>query len=251
MPPEPWTVADLHARRSARAAYVERPAAADVAAVATLAGPGRVGASLVVVDDSVVRPLLGPATADTLTGPAADELAGWLRLRRRHPRHDLDGLTATTLGLSWVEAQGYGWWAPLRRCALRCEGRDSTGCSPPRAIRDRSAPSLRWPGPRASTSPSSAASASSSTRPGSPLLDWGGAVTTERAGRPRTQRHTAACGREPGAGTRRHGIRGVPDGAAADRAASLRADDRMTPAARCSVRPAATRPSARDPLRGR
>ena len=104
--PLPWSVAELHSRATARGPFLERPSSAQVA---ELAGEGRPDAGgLVVLPEGLVDQLLPAASARTLTGPAAEELASWLRLSDRHPRHDLDGLSAGALGLSALEARGLG-----------------------------------------------------------------------------------------------------------------------------------------------
>lgn len=103
----PWTVADLQARATVRAAYPQHPNPCQVAEIARTAGLPE-GTGLLHLPDRVVDELLPGATAHTLTGPAAAELAGWLRLTPRHPRHDLDGLSAQSLGLSRAEARVLG-----------------------------------------------------------------------------------------------------------------------------------------------
>ncbi|ANS79675.1 hypothetical protein SGUI_2279 [Serinicoccus hydrothermalis] len=103
----PWTVAELRARTTVRAPYPEAPGAAEVAEIARLAGLGE-GTGLLVLPEDLVDRLLPGATAQTLTGAPATELAGWLRLSERHPRHDLDGLSAQALGLGRAEAAGLG-----------------------------------------------------------------------------------------------------------------------------------------------
>lgn len=104
--PVPWTSADLVARRTARSAYREPGlTAAEVVEVAAAAQlPDRVG--LEVVDPAWVDTWLPVADRWALEGPAAAELARWLRLSRRHPRYELDGLTDEALGLSRIEAAG-------------------------------------------------------------------------------------------------------------------------------------------------
>ena len=110
--PLPWSVAELHGRATARAPYVQQPTTAEVATLAGDAGLGHEGPasarSLAVVPDELVDRWLAPASARSLTGPAAEELASWLRLTPTHPRHDLDGLSAQALGLSAAEGRGLG-----------------------------------------------------------------------------------------------------------------------------------------------
>ncbi|WP_298887199.1 hypothetical protein [uncultured Serinicoccus sp.] len=113
----PWSVAELHARATVRTAYPQRPNPCQIAEIARTAGLGE-GAGLLELPDDLVDDLLPRATAHTLTGPAAPELAQWLRLSPRHPRRDLDGLSATALGLSRAEARGLALLTsagPLRR----------------------------------------------------------------------------------------------------------------------------------------
>ncbi|WP_299520281.1 hypothetical protein [uncultured Serinicoccus sp.] len=113
----PWSVAELHARATVRTAYPQRPNPCQVAEIARTAGLGE-GCGLLELPDDLVDELLPRATAHTLTGPAAAELAQWLRLSPRHPRRDLDGLSATALGLSAAEARGLALLTsagPLRR----------------------------------------------------------------------------------------------------------------------------------------
>ncbi|WP_298749939.1 hypothetical protein [uncultured Serinicoccus sp.] len=115
--PPPWSVAELHARATVRTAYPQRPNPCQVAEIARTAGLGE-GCGLLELPDDLVDELLPRATAHTLTGPAASELAQWLRLSPRHPRRDLDGLSATALGLSAAEARGLALLTsagPLRR----------------------------------------------------------------------------------------------------------------------------------------
>ncbi|WP_201023306.1 hypothetical protein [Serinicoccus chungangensis] len=115
--PPPWSVAELHARATVRTAYPQRPNPCQVAEIARTAGLGE-GTGLLELPDDLVDELLPRATAHTLTGPAASELAQWLRLSPRHPRRDLDGLSATALGLSPTEARGLALLTsagPLRR----------------------------------------------------------------------------------------------------------------------------------------
>ena len=112
-----WSVAELHARATARTAYPQRPNPCQIAEIARTAGLGE-GCGLLELPDDLVTELLPRATAHTLTGPAATELASWLRLSPRHPRRDLDGLSATALGLSPAEARGLALLTsagPLRR----------------------------------------------------------------------------------------------------------------------------------------
>ena len=103
----PWSLAELHERSTVRASYAERPTTAQVTQIARIAGLPE-GTGLLALPDDLVDDLLPGATAHTLTGPPAQELAGWLRLSERHPRHDLDGLSARALGLGRAEAAGLG-----------------------------------------------------------------------------------------------------------------------------------------------
>lgn len=119
----PWSVAELHARATARAAF---PIGPDAAQVRRLASALPAGCGLVMLPDDLVDRLLPAATARTLTGPAATELTGWLRLSRRHPRRDVDGLSAQALRLSALEARGLGVLGAARplRAALAATGLD-------------------------------------------------------------------------------------------------------------------------------
>ncbi|MEE6271785.1 hypothetical protein V2J56_00310 [Georgenia sp. MJ206] len=106
--PGVFTVADLHARRTARGPYREPPVpaacVADVARSAALPD----GAGLLVLPADLVARALPVADRWTFDGPATVELRRWLRLRRpgrRHdPGHDRDGLTAEALALRPWEA---------------------------------------------------------------------------------------------------------------------------------------------------
>ncbi len=102
-----WSVAELHARSTVRAAYEQQPTPEEVSSLADLAQLPA-GTGLLVLPDALVDDLLPGATARTLTGPAASELREWLRLTPAHPRHDLDGLSAAAMRLSPVEARGLG-----------------------------------------------------------------------------------------------------------------------------------------------
>lgn len=102
-----WSVAELHARSTVRAAYEQQPTPEEVAALADLAQLPA-GTGLLVLPDALVDDLLPGATARTLTGPPASELREWLRLTPAHPRRDLDGLSAQALGLSAAQARGLG-----------------------------------------------------------------------------------------------------------------------------------------------
>lgn len=95
------SVAALVARRTARGPFARGATPSEVAAVAPAGGLG-----LVVLPEDLVEPALGQADRWTFEGPAAGELASWLRLGPRANRVAPDGLTADALGLGRVEAAG-------------------------------------------------------------------------------------------------------------------------------------------------
>lgn len=99
-----WTGADLLSRRTARSAY--RPPWVEAEQVDQLDARADLptGARLTVVDPRWLRRWLPVADRWSLEGPAAAELADWLRLSPGHPRLDQDGLSAACLELSRVEA---------------------------------------------------------------------------------------------------------------------------------------------------
>lgn len=101
-----WMSADLLARRTARSGYrepwVSEQEVAEVAAAAGLQD----GAALEIVDPAWVRRWLPVADRWSLEGPAAAELAHWLRLSPSDPRYAVDGLSDRALGLGRVEAAG-------------------------------------------------------------------------------------------------------------------------------------------------
>ncbi|MFK5690708.1 hypothetical protein ACI3EY_13670 [Ornithinimicrobium sp. LYQ92] len=101
----PWQVSELHHRATDRGPFARHPDPEQIATLARHAGLGPEAGLLDLPDDLVDR-LLPGATAHTLTGPAAEELSTWLRLDPRHPRHDVDGLSARVLRLSRAEARG-------------------------------------------------------------------------------------------------------------------------------------------------
>lgn len=115
-----FSVGDLQARGTARGPYQEP--ALTVREVAALAedlaqdlacergdaggSPSGLPVRLAVLPDALVDAQLPVADRWALEGPAAGELAGWLRLSRRHPAYQLDGLTDVALGLSRPAAVG-------------------------------------------------------------------------------------------------------------------------------------------------
>ena len=102
-----WRVEELRSRATVRASFPEHPDHEEVAALVEVAGLPS-GIDLVPLPDDLVDELLPEATAHALSGEVGAELAGWLRLRRSHPRHDLDGLSAAALELSAIEARALG-----------------------------------------------------------------------------------------------------------------------------------------------
>lgn len=104
----PWTATDLLARRTARSGYREPPlTAGEVEGLAAeLDLPTDI--ALEVVPPAWVERWLPVADEWVLAGPAAGELAGWMRLSRRHARYEQDGLSDEALGLSRIEAVGLG-----------------------------------------------------------------------------------------------------------------------------------------------
>lgn len=101
-----WVGADLLARRTARSGYLEPwVSEQEVAGLAAAAGL-QDGAGLDIVDPAWVRRWLPVADRWSLEGPAAAELAHWLRLSPGHPRYAVDGLSDQALGLGRVEAAG-------------------------------------------------------------------------------------------------------------------------------------------------
>jgi hypothetical protein len=117
----PWGSAQLLARRTARSAYrqpwVTASQVVEVAGAADLPD----GAGLTVVDPAWVERWLGVADRWSLEGPAAAELAQWLRLSPRHPRYRQDGLSDQALELGRVEAVGLrlSTTGPVRRLLSR------------------------------------------------------------------------------------------------------------------------------------
>lgn len=106
----------LLARRTARSAFRKRLSEGDVDQLAADAHlPDEVG--LQIVPAAWVDRWLPVADEWALFGPAAGELASWLRLFPRHPRYDQDGLTDKTLELSRLETIGLR--VALRRPARR------------------------------------------------------------------------------------------------------------------------------------
>ncbi|WP_030488486.1 hypothetical protein [Micromonospora chokoriensis] len=96
--PTPFTIADIEARRVARGPYT--PGYIDAAVLADL-GPG-----IVHVPTRDLVSDLAVADRWLFSTPAvAVELRDWLRLRPRHPRYHLDGLTDRALALSGYEAR--------------------------------------------------------------------------------------------------------------------------------------------------
>lgn len=94
----------LRERRTARGQHVQHPLADEVQALA-----GTVGVDAVVVPGALVEELLPVADRWSMEGPAADELAQWLRLDRADPRYVQDGLSDRALELSRPEAVGLRW----------------------------------------------------------------------------------------------------------------------------------------------
>lgn len=119
--PGRWHGADLLARRTARCAYrepwVTGGQVAEVAAAADLPE----SAELALIDPAWVERCLPVADRWGLEGPAAEELAEWLRLTPRHPRYTADGLSDEALGLSRLEALGLrtATTRPVRRLLSR------------------------------------------------------------------------------------------------------------------------------------
>lgn len=105
----PFTVAEVHARRTARGPYGAPPlTAAQVRQLADDVGLP-VGVDLVAVPPSVVDRTLLIADRWSFDGPATGELRDWLRLDRRATAYRQDGLTDLALGLSRGEALGLRW----------------------------------------------------------------------------------------------------------------------------------------------
>ncbi|ACV05330.1 hypothetical protein I6I18_12420 [Kytococcus sedentarius] len=94
----------LRERRTARGQHVQHPSADEVQALA-----GTAGVDAVVLPGALVDELLPVADRWSMEGPAADELAQWLRLDRADPRYVQDGLSDRALELSRPEAAGLRW----------------------------------------------------------------------------------------------------------------------------------------------
>ena len=94
----------LRERRTARGQHVQHPSADEVQALA-----GTAGVDAVVPPGALVEELLPVADRWSMEGPAADELAQWLRLDRADPRYVQDGLSDRALELSRPEAAGLRW----------------------------------------------------------------------------------------------------------------------------------------------
>lgn len=94
----------LRERRTARGQHVQHPSADEVQALA-----GTAGVDAVVLPGALVDELLPVADRWSMEGPAADELAQWLRLDRADPRYVQDGLSDRALELSRPEAVGLRW----------------------------------------------------------------------------------------------------------------------------------------------
>lgn len=94
----------LRERRTARGQHVQHPSADEVEALA-----GTAGVDAVVLPGALVDELLPVADRWSMEGPAADELAQWLRLDRADPRYVQDGLSDRALELSRPEAVGLRW----------------------------------------------------------------------------------------------------------------------------------------------
>lgn len=103
-----WSVAGLAARRTARSGYREPfPRAEDIASVAAFAGLSS-DLTLDILDPAWVHRWLPVADRWVLQGPAAPELAGWLRLGdgRSGASGEGDGLTGRDLALSPARSAG-------------------------------------------------------------------------------------------------------------------------------------------------
>ncbi|WP_374928154.1 hypothetical protein [Kytococcus sedentarius] len=94
----------LRHRRTARGVHDQEPVADEVHALAAAAG-----VEAAVLPGALVDELLPVADRWSMEGPAADELAGWLRLDPRDPRYTTDGLSDRALELSRPEAVGLRW----------------------------------------------------------------------------------------------------------------------------------------------
>lgn len=94
----------LRERRTARGPHVQHPSVDEVQALA-----GTAGVDAVVLPGALVDELLPVADRWSMEGPAADELAQWLRLDRADPRYVQDGLSDRALELSRPEAVGLRW----------------------------------------------------------------------------------------------------------------------------------------------
>jgi len=117
----PFSVAELVARRTARAGYAEPFVTAEqVVEVGAAAGLGDAGrgetalgdagiaarAGLAVLPPDVVETQLAVADRWTFDGPATGELRDWLRLDPQDPAYRRDGLSDAALGLAGWERAG-------------------------------------------------------------------------------------------------------------------------------------------------
>ncbi|MFC9894277.1 hypothetical protein ACFVMC_11340 [Nocardia sp. NPDC127579] len=118
----PYTIEDLFRRASHRGAY--RPGPLDATLRSRITGLATAGhAALRYLPADTANPLARQADRHMFDNPSVvGELRAWLRLSAAHPDYRHDGLTATALGLTRVEANGLrlalAGYPALRRLGL-------------------------------------------------------------------------------------------------------------------------------------